>query len=285
MLSINNLNCIFLSRYQTGHLKEYIYPGNSIEVLNSPNSHVPVRSEIFMQTRLRNGFEDIILNEKEVAISRNISSLINMKAGDFLYIDTGYKEIDKYVISHIIDPSYGTFHDPLSDWGLIILGYDKNYENSINTKYICFSYNSLYDLDPTVINSIDNARDIIIIKDFKFKARSIKFLYLLLFIIFTLCIFLIIRNTFGNYWNRYFILLSQLGYSGKYIISIILFFSALLILLPFFLGYIINIIINNSINMNFKAFYLVFFIFVSLSLAWCIYCYKKCIINKRFKNG
>jgi len=285
MLSINNLNCIFLSRYQTGQLKEYIYPGNSIEVLTSPDSRVPVRSEIFMQTQLRNGFEDIILSEKEVAISRNISSLINMEAGDFLYIDTGYKEIDRYVISHIFDPSYGNFHDPLSDWGLIILGYDKNYENSINTKYICFSYNSLSDLDPAVINSIDNARDIIIIKDFKFNVLYFIFLGLLLFISIALFIFWIIRKIFGDYWNRYFILLSRLGYSGRYIISVILIFSALLILLPFLIGYIINIIINNSIDMNFKAFCLVSIIFASLSLAWCIYCYRICIINKRFKNG
>jgi len=285
MFSINNLNCIFLSRYQTGRLKEYIYPGNSIEISTSPDSRESIRSEIFMQTKLQNGFEDIKLNEKEAAISRNISSIINMKAGDFLYVDAGYREIDKYVISRIFEASYGTFYEPLSNWGLIILGYDKNYESSINTKYICFSYNSLYELDPGVINSIDNVRNIIIIKDLKFKALSILFGELLLFIFSAICIFILIRNIFGNYWNRYFIYLSQLGYSGKHIIPTILIFSALIIFLPFFIGYLINIIINTSINFNFKTFYLISFVFVSLSLAWFVYCYTLCNIHKRFKHG
>ena len=285
MLSVNNLNCIFLSRYQTGRLKEYIYTGNSVEILTSPDSRAPVKSEILMQTKLRNGFEDIILSEKEAAISGNISSLINMKTGDSLYIDAGYKEIDRYVISRVFNPFYGTFREPLSNWGLIILGYDKNYESSINTKYICFSDKSLSDLDVIVLNSIDNTRDIITINDLKFNMLFIITGYILLFVFFAFCVFLLIKNTFGGYWNRYFVYLSQLGYSGKYIISTILFFFTLIILLPFLTGYLINIIINNSINFNFKAFCLILFIFVFLSLARCVYCHIICMINKRFKHG
>ena len=285
MLSVNNINCVFLSRYQTGLVKEYIYPGSGIEVLTSFDSQTPVRSEIFMQTKLRNGFEDIVLNENEAAISGNISSLINRKAGDFLYIDAGYKKIDKYVISHVFEPSYGTFYEPLSNRGLILLGYDRNYENNIKTKYISFSYDPLTDLDPIVINSIDNTRDIIVINDFKLKMFIVILRELSLFTFLAFCVFLLIRNTFGSYWSRYFVYLSQLGYSGKFVVSVILFFSALLIFLPFLSGFLINILINNSINLNLKTFYLMSFIFVFLSLAWCLYCNIICIINKRFKHG
>jgi hypothetical protein len=105
LFSIYDLKCVFLAKHQTGQLKEYVYPSASITAYTNSNLTIPIRAEILMQSQEANTFEDIILSHDEVAVSRNISVKLNIGLNDFLFIDTGYKNISKYVVSHIIDYS------------------------------------------------------------------------------------------------------------------------------------------------------------------------------------
>jgi hypothetical protein len=274
-----------LAKHQTRQLKEYIYPGTSITAYTNSNLVAPIKAEILMQLHETNGFENIILAPNEVAVSRNISIKLNIGLNDSLLIDTGYKNMDKYVISHIIDYSHGTFFDPFSDWGLIIMGNDISFMNSINVRYICFSDIPLQELNTFVLNSINDINEIIIIKDIKLYFILVLFKYFLLFISLSVIIYLIIKRVYDSYWERYLSWLLQLGLSSISIISIIFTLSLLKIFIPLLIGYLINIFINTSIKISHVATFSITIVCIFLSFTWHIMCYE--IISKRgrFKYG
>jgi hypothetical protein len=238
-----------------------------------------------MQPREANTFENITLAQNAVAVSKNISIKLNIGLNDYLFIDTSYKNIDKYVVSHIIDYSYGTFFDPFSDWGLIIMGNEIDFINNINVKYICFSDVPLQKLDVFVLNSIDDINEILTIDNLKLHAMFTLFKYFLSYIFLLFIIYLVIKRIYDSYWERYLSMLSQLGFSSINIMSIILILSLLRIFIPLLMGYLINIFFNISININHMAIFSTITLCFLFSLAWCIICYRIFRRQVRFKYG
>ena len=286
LLKLKNTKTIFLSKYQLLKWHEYIYPGNSIKFSKIDNPQNPLRLEIIMQTVNANGFEEYLLGESEMVISKNAARELNIGIGDFLIGDLSYLNTGKkYRISGILDYFCGTYNNPLSDWGLILLGYDPGFESNINTKYIVFSDVEINKFDQNTLTAIDNLNSVIITTSFRVKLIWLSVFYHGIFFFLIIFMFFILKKLTGDFWSCYLAYFSQLGYSRSEMILSFTFMSFLSVFLPLIASYLMIIFFSKNIQINLNGIVIIFLLCILLTIIWIIMGFYKYHIQVRFKYG
>jgi hypothetical protein len=286
LLQNTNIKTIFLSKNNLQNRHKYIYPGNNIFFTASDNQDNPLKLEIVMQTIDNEGFEKFKLNEDEILISKNASQKLNLAIGDYITGNLSYmKTGKKYRVAGITGYFCGTLYNPLSNWPLVILGYDPDYEANINTKYIILSDIEINDFDLFELNSLDNNKSIIITKAFKITLFLLSVFYYALFCILTVVIFILIKKMFGDFWPDYLAYLFKLGYSAAGITLSFSLLSALVVSLPLAASYLLILIINGNIPVNLNVNIIVLLLCILLTALWIVIGLNKCHKQARFKSG
>lgn len=106
---------------------------------------------------------DVISNLQpdEIILTENVARKYALNEGDFLYVEYPYTNriIEKKVVG-ITETDYDFLHPNIdNDIGVLYLGYEKEYEENVQCKYIAFSANSQVEAlaqYPQVINSVLN---------------------------------------------------------------------------------------------------------------------------------
>jgi len=283
LIDKNNIKNIFLSNQQFQKSKEYIYLGNSVVFNNINNPNKRLRLEALMQTAGNNGFELKELKENEAVITKNAANELKLKTGDYLTGDLSYSNTaSEYKISAVLDPFFGTFNNPLSDSGLIIIGYDVNFESNMNVKYIIFSEAEINELDQNTLYSINDINSILSIKEFKSRLVLLSIFYHGLFLFLALILFIIVKKIFGKFWQDYLIFLSSLGHYRAEIVLSFSFLSFLIIFIPLIAGFLFMFFYNYNLIINLKECLYILLLCGLLTIIWILMGLNKFNIQARF---
>ena len=119
-----------------------------------------------------------ILTCKEVAISKNLSDSLKLKIANSIYFNnesTG--KFEEYKIKYIFKDAYGIYKTDVNNhYGIILMGFNKEYANNINTQKII----SISNID-TILNKIPIEE--IYIKDINYYYFPKYILVLMVFLI------------------------------------------------------------------------------------------------------
>lgn len=101
------------------------------------------------------------LQTNEIILTENVAKKYALNVGDFLYVEYPYtNNIIKKRVVGITATDYDFLHPNIdNDIGVLYLGYEKDYEENIQCKYVVFSVNSQVETlaqYPQVISSVVN---------------------------------------------------------------------------------------------------------------------------------
>ena len=182
--SMSEYSYIYKLNYPLKIHDEYIYADTNIFLYTDSVETERVSAVVLMQNTDCQYSPDMLgyseeLAENEVVVSRNIADKYSVSTGDVIYVLYTYSITPiESVVVEIGDANYD-FENPDidNDIGIVILGYNEQYDTNTENKYICFSKESL----SSEISQHAQMLDIIINKSSNSKEVFDQGLYILIF--------------------------------------------------------------------------------------------------------
>jgi hypothetical protein len=224
----------------------YIYAVNRVQIYKNIDKSQKIILESLVQKQNHDGLENFVLQENEIAFSRNVMNKYNLKKGDYVYVEL-LNVIKKYAIKFVLPANYGIIEDPMLAYGIAILGYSPEFETRMKMKYVLFSEVNFNDIPNNIRIKTDYKRDY---QDFFLLFLvCLVVLYFLYFAVFGV-VQILLNNLLkedNSYQISYFY---SLGLSSKSAFVLALSIPILFVFMPMTLGMAICILIffKNSLN-------------------------------------
>ena len=220
-----------------------------------------------------------LLNEREVAITRNVANQLKLSVGSKVYSKHNIKNtIEEYEIVEILPVSYGVLRvDYTINYGIILLGNDEEYVKNTDYSYVGFS-----EIDPTSLIKEANAG---IIK-FNYKEPAERqlgkkailcqcLIFLMVALIVVLYVALHLKNQKG-YYDRLLLIGCPMKHVRKQI--------ALDILVPGIMGTLVAFLSSTTILSLYNFYFSFFAPMLSTSFCICLLVGLTAFIIRRGRN-
>ncbi|MCR4781606.1 MAG: hypothetical protein K5851_02490 [Lachnospiraceae bacterium] len=142
-------NIAYILNYSVPAENELIYADTDIQLFLDENGNerlavsclMPLENEDYTLTEMKNVS---VVKSGEVLLSHNVAEKYNLGIGDTVYVEYPYSpRLFELVVSGLTDTEYDIENPIISnDIGIVYVGYDRDYVESTNCKYILFSKES-----------------------------------------------------------------------------------------------------------------------------------------------
>ena len=268
-------NYIYILSYYAPVDDSFLYPDTSIQLFTSSNERIAVTclmQDANVSYTMPQFPVDDLTDSGSVVISRNVAEKYHINIGETIQAEVPYSsERKSIVVRNISDTEYDISNPNIDNGiGVAYLGYDEDYRENIDSKYICFSEQSkagILSEYPQIISTVIN-------KSENYSQVFNQGIYVLIFeIIFTSMLIAVGEYFFFSKSFGYIRRIVLKGNTRKLIVNISVFEKLLFLMLPAAIALLTDMLLIPVVSKLAGLFYvipigiIVMYIFVSAIIA------------------